>query len=254
MIWLLVRKESGIYAATRIAQASEGKILKVFFDKGSWMVPPGLPDVIVRWGITQEFPYVLPDHVKVINTPEGIYNAYRKIRGRRLMAHADVPVPKTWFDLAEAKLPFIARPGTHMYGRNFFVVRTEQQRSQLNPGKGWYYSEIYPKTQEYRVFVGSGRVLATVERYLKPGELRSNSVITNIPMSAPLDIMQRPYGKEIAEISINACRAISLDTGAVDIMVAPDHRMPVTVCEVNSMPGVKEDWAVKMYVDYLLNI
>ena len=78
--------------------------------------------------------------------------------------------------------------------------------------------------RDVRVEVVGGRVIAAMLR-TNPSDYRSN--ITNGGTAQPYTVNMQQ-----AQLAIDACRALGLDFGGVDILFGPNE-MPI-LCEVNS--------------------
>ena len=192
-------------------------------------------DIAIRWGGMFSVP------IKTINTPEATSLAAHKLRSRKKLIEEGVPTPKTWFDIKEAVPPFIARPSTHSGGRDFFVIHESR-----NIGKsGWYFSELIEPKQEYRVYVGSNKVIGAYRKTFKEGEVRANRRVTGLLWGALIDVSD-----DIKKVSIDACAALGLETGAVDVIVGENPM----VIEVNTTPTISNKNTMSMYIDYFKSL
>ena len=192
-------------------------------------------DLAVRWGGMFSVP------IKTINTPEATSLAAHKLRSRKKLIEEGVPTPKTWFDIKEAIPPFIARPSIHSGGHNFLVIR--ESKSTGYPG--WYFSELIEPKEEYRVYVGSKRVLGAYKKTFKDGEIRANRAVTGLSWGELIDAPDA-----VNDVAIAACDALNLETGAVDVMVG-DKPM---VIEVNTTPAISNDNTMNLYIDYIKSL
>lgn len=253
-IIILCNEYDGIVGATNITDAINGregdcKAHLFLFDGYKWNSKPfrGKTHLILRWATTSHFFWHKPD--VLINTATAIENTHHKPTGRRLMQEAGVPVPKTWFDSREATIPFIARPPKHTGGQDFIVIKSRPELPKLpRDREDWYYSEVYPKDREYRVHVWRDKVMCSYEKYLQEGEIRGNQLVTGLGWSGQVEV-----DESIKQVAIDACKALKLDTGAVDIMTSTSHEHPVVVCEVNAQPTIKTDLLTQTYATYVLS-
>jgi glutathione synthase/RimK-type ligase-like ATP-grasp enzyme len=204
-----------------------------------------IPDakVSVRWA-----DYKGKEAVPLLNKKVTLTTAGRKDTARRYLSIAGVPTPQTWYSVNDAQLPCIARPPYHYKGRGFGVIEKEEEKARYRGKRGWYYSEIYPKTEELRVHVGGEKVLSASRKPIIEGELRANMDVTG------MDWEWVEVSDSVAQLAIAACKALKMDFGAVDIMLSDKHRHKAVVCEVNVFCGVTSDRLAKVYADYFLSL
>lgn len=193
-------------------------------------------DLCVRWGSRIRVP------CKTINSPQGITNAFNKVRARQLM-EGKVNIPKTSFGVPP-KLPFIWRPTIHTHGSNFCVIRTPRDlskfKSKVNYSKG-YFSEILDTQIEYRAYVGGGKVWGGWKKRFQKGEMRANRHVTGLKW----DFLTPP--EDVCAEAIRACQCLALDMGAVDIMVTD---RPVVI-EVNTTPTLSSKEVVECFAKFI---
>lgn len=182
-----------------------------------------------------------------LNRNQSLDKAKNKLLCRKLLQEANIPVPKTWFNLNDVPLqPFIARPKYH-YGGNSFVVINDFSGAynfyrQFTPD--WYFSAIFPKVKEYRVHCAYGKVLAINEKPLVEGEIRANHTVNE---EAWRYIPWEEYKVRICKPCLQAMDVIGLDYGAVDIMEAADKT--VAICEINTSPALS-DYTSSKYAQF----
>jgi glutathione synthase/RimK-type ligase-like ATP-grasp enzyme len=251
MIIILVNKTDGTYGATQLSRALRylgiDCVIAIQIGK-KWFYTREFSfeiKYVLRWGTTFEFPN--DEHAVTFNTPIAIFNTYNKKRARHIHIENSVPIPKTWFELEAAQIPFIARPNLHTGGKDFHVVFEESDKEKLPKGSlmDWYYSAVYPKTKEFRVHVWGNTILVAYEKPIGI-DLRANQTINNVPW---YELKEIPKG--LADVAISACVALQLDTGAVDIMHNPNHNEPYVVCEVNTMPTIKTKRLANFYATHI---
>jgi carbamoylphosphate synthase large subunit len=215
-------------------------------------------EVLIRWGLyTQRAGYEVQYNRK-------IKNASDKIKMRKQLKKAGVPIPTTWYYLEEAKIPCITRPRKHHSGKKFWYCQTKDELSHAyyNGDKAKYYSAVYPKTSEYRVHVGHNRVLCMSKKIYKgnwdatPPE---NLIVWNHENGFEFHTIDRKkHRRSISKIATNAVEALGLDFGSVDVMTDPkDDSLPnAVVVEVNTCPRVESHTAKRFakYFDWLLAV
>lgn len=204
---------------------------------------------IINWGN-----YIFAeDRYFKINKPSAIRFCSNKALSRKILQDNHIAVPKTWYTLQEAQIPFIARPEFHHKGKQFYIVDTEIKKKYFDYKYGMYYSAIFPKTHEYRIHCAHGKVLLINEKPLIKGDIRANQAITR---EAWKYIKWSEYNSDICRESLKACKVLSLDCGAVDIMYNANNNT-CAICEINTAPTLCDsEYNSKrhaMYFDWLIN-
>jgi len=214
--------------------------------------PPSYADVLIRWGCS----------ASVDTESEVVYNKnIKQIKDkgvvRKLLDENDIPVPEP-VDLTKVDpyedLPLVVRPATHQKGRDFLLFNNISDVldkgyliSRLdNP----YGSRLYPKTHEYRVHIGHGKVLLVQEKVQTSFEHVGENWNYENGYSFVV-IPWKQYRKEIVSLAVEALEVVGLDFGAVDIMSDPlDHFLPIAVvCEINTSPRL-EGYTAQRYAEY----
>jgi len=241
MIYFLLKHRHNPDDIKRVCKDVGGTTLQKW--GGSWIVN-GLrrnpefnkTDIGVRWGGMFTVPF------NVVNSREAVLLVAHKSRTRKAL-QGKVPIPRTWWDADKAQIPFIARPSTHSHGNRFYVIKTEKERKDLKKGNlnGFYYSELIDIKEEYRVYVGHEKILGCYKKSFKEGELRANRAITGLSWG---DMVLPP--DDVGKIAVEACKALNLDTGAVDVLVAQEPM----IIEVNSTPAISTEECRNMYIKY----
>jgi glutathione synthase/RimK-type ligase-like ATP-grasp enzyme len=184
------------------------------------------------------------------NNSDSKFKTSDKGYARKLFLQNGVPVPKTWYNINDAKLPYIARPARHTYGNNFYEVRNIQQHEKVKriAKDTWYYSEVINVQKEYRVIVWGDEVLSSFSKKIDgmtPSEVvafrkkhRGNATTT------PAYIKEEEITEEQKQICIKAVKTLGLDYGGVDLMI--DNNNNSIVCEVNSAPTIRDIFANKI--------
>jgi glutathione synthase/RimK-type ligase-like ATP-grasp enzyme len=212
----------------------------------------GFPDVttaVVRWGACKALPHFL-EGLRILNTSKGILTASEKGTCRVLLASEGVAVPEIITSATSTRFPMVARPMHHQRGKFFFVISSAKELAECL-GKGMYVARVYPKTKEWRVHCGHGKVLAVCEKPLVEGDIRGNMAITHeewrvLPWSE--------YDVGICRIALDALRVVGLDFGGVDVMSHPTDDSPrQVVCEINTAPTVSDsEYMLGRYSAYFL--
>ena len=199
----------------------------------------------IRWGTR----YALPNENKVINKASALKNASNKALCRHILQDNNIAVPKTWFkgSMSGIVFPIIARPETHRAGKQFYVCNN---RSELNAvlNKTSYYQEIYPKTNEYRVHVAHGKVLAIMEKPLNEHDLRANRSVNGDTWRT---LPWGEYDYTMCKLACKAVKTVGLDFGAVDVMAqSTNSNYPkCVVAEINTAPTLRP-YLQQRYAEY----
>lgn len=204
-------------------------------------VPPEATFAI-RWGSTSS------SSIPTLNRAEAIAKASDKALTRQLLAQAGIPVPLA----SETAFPVIGRTRKHRQGRGFWYCENEQDVQNAKIRGAFYFSQYYPKQNEYRVHIAGGKVLLFS---IKEGD--KTKLIWNKRKSGFLfRHMRRSEWLEdenLMNIQRKAKQAISLlglDFGAVDIMAdAPSPFPRFVISEVNTAPSLSP-LAISKYVAY----
>ena len=187
-------------------------------------------DIAIRWGAYFTVP------IPTVNSKEAASLAAHKSRSRKILSE-HVPTPKTWYSLKDAEFPCIGRPSRHSGGEDFVIV--EKNVSLPN---GWYFSEIIDSKEEYRVYVGYGKILGAYKKKFKEGEIRANRAITGLQWGS---LVSAPT--EVEKVALTALKCINLDFGAVDILGGK-------VIEVNTCPTISNKYTRDMLINFIKNL
>lgn len=220
-------------------------------------VPQEYADLMIRWGCTAS---IGTDCRLVYNKAEGIRLASNKGKCRDILYQNNIAVPEP-IDLNSFmgrqsdndKFPMVVRPTFHQRGRNFLLFNNLYEfmngRRSVSRLDRPYASRFYPKTAEYRVHVGHGKVLA-VQQKLQTSETYGENWSHGNGYSFEV-VPWKQYRKEIVDLGVKTIETLGLDFGAVDIMADPtDPELPqVVVCEVNTSPRL-EGYTAERYAEY----
>lgn len=217
--------------------------------------------IVVRWGSREELP--TNSGTIVYNTSGAIANATDKKLSRTLFNTHKVMAPKfvTTENFQEKDLPVIARPSRHAKGKNFIILRTEEDFREHYIGNfhhGWYYSAFINKQNEYRIHMAHGKALAIMK---KPRPEDKNSIAWNRALNEDPFVYVK-WDEANEKISIKnsilqaskAVESLGLDFGGVDVITLGQNAF---VLEVNTSPTlssseyVAERWG--KYFDVLFS-
>lgn len=130
-------------------------------------------------------------------------------------------------------------------------------------GPGLLYSRVFPKTHEYRVFVGGGTVLDFVEKKAPLSEVQVDRLIRshdNGWVFAHGSLSVTPEDRaSLEDLAIRATKALGLTFGAVDILACLNRGTPrrvsnAVVCEVNTAPGLTSVTTFQKFHEYFSSI
>jgi glutathione synthase/RimK-type ligase-like ATP-grasp enzyme len=188
-----------------------------------------------------------------LNKPSSIFLASNKAESRIYLQNHHIAVPKTeildnYVLLPVMNYPVIGRPPYHHAGKNFHVVENESAFTQFikTIDLGWYFSEIFEKTHEFRVHCAHGKILQVSDKPLVEGEIRANQAVTEESWKA---LKWSEFNPKICEESLKAVEVLGLDYGAVDIMWNSKDNS-VAICEVNTSPCITTEYSSGKYAAY----
>ena len=188
----------------------------------------------IRWGCTSNIPFK-----RVLNTAEAIHQVNNKTEFRKMMTPQGL-CPRTWWAGNYPDLPdefdLVVRPGFHAQGRNLHHCRTvnELERAIAACGPGWYASELFPKTHEYRVCIVQGLVSWVASK--TPGN--PEDIAWNVARGGRFDnVRWDDWPIPVVRVATQAFHLTTLDFGGVDVMW-DDRTKRATVLEINSAPSL----------------
>jgi hypothetical protein len=199
--------------------------------------------VVIRWGW---YGNIDTDSKSIVyNKAEAIKLANDKGVCRKFLASKNIDVPKTYLldEISELlandglQYPIIARPSHHGRGKNLWICENIAEIREAIRKGATYFSEIYPKTEEYRVHCALGKVIEVMQ---KPAPEDTTQVAWNRAQNdAPFTRVPWDNWKNyICKLALRATKELGLDIAGVDIMVQKtDRNLPkAVVCEVNTAP------------------
>lgn len=169
--------------------------------------------IVLRWGW---YGSIETDSSTIVyNSAEAIKAANNKGESRKLLASKGIDVPKTYFredlnQMSSVPFPLIARPSHHGRGRALYVCNNARELNQAISRGAAYFSEIYPKTEEYRVHCFLGKI---VEVMRKPTPADPNQIAWNRAQNdAPFTRVQwDDWENFICKLALRATKAAGLD-------------------------------------------
>ena len=199
---------------------------------------------VIRWGSLRE-----ADCVDEINTVEAIKLASNKLKCRKVLADAGIPVPH----LGEDKFPCIGRPKYHTGGKDFWFCRNSREVEHARRNGAKYFSQYIDKTSELRIHIGSGKVILYSTKEGDKNKLIWNHDIGNFIFK------HIPKGEgriqEAIDIAKKATEVMGLDFCAIDVLVnTKDRNLPkYLICEINTAPKLSE-LGIKKYSEYFQSL
>ncbi|MCK4500294.1 hypothetical protein KAU11_07340 [Candidatus Babeliales bacterium] len=236
----VVIKQYGVSnSAKALANHIGCKRLKVY---GSQFVGK-IQDVVINWGSQQE----VPGRARVLNKPSAVYNASNKLKALQLMESSGVSIPRYQTDLRpeDRRLTYVARTKLSGHsGEGIIIVKPDD----ILPD-ALLYTEYIPKVREYRAIVVGSEVVDFKQKKKRSSPRDSNDTVIEDERIThdehvwnldggyifARDGITKPSG--VDSLSVNACSALSLDFGAVDII--EDREGNLYVLEVNTAFGLE---------------
>ncbi len=197
------------------------------------------------------------DDYFVLNVPSAIARTSHKTIARKILQDHKVKVPKTWFwnvssqiiDGVDLYFPLIARPPKHEKGKGFNVVNSTGDLKKLsgaNDLSSWYFSQIFNKTNEFRVHVAHGKILLINEKPFVKGNLMSEMQVNREDWWA---LRWSEFRPSICMEAIKATEILGLDYAAVDVMFNSNDNS-LAICELNTDPDVGVNYTAGKYAAY----
>lgn len=177
----------------------------------------------------------------LLGSEEGAVLARDKIKFRVHMQQHDLNIPKTWFNIEEARVPFIARPRYHTLNKNFIIIRDELSKQRLKTrlyraNRTWYFQELIEVYKEYRAMVLNNKIFLVYNRML--GDNVEDTLNIRNKARRTSSLIRYECREEVSEENLRLCvdtmKALNLAYGAVDLIVDKEGRGYVV--EVNTAP------------------
>jgi glutathione synthase/RimK-type ligase-like ATP-grasp enzyme len=200
----------------------------------------------IRWGCTSNIPTN-----NVINTANAIHLVNDKLAFRKILQEAKL-CPETTFsisldDMDSVGFPCIVRPANHAQGKHVYFCNDfyTLANSWNKVNRNGYISKFIDKESEYRVFIGSGRVLCVAKK--TPGNPKD--IAWNVAQGGRFDnVRWDDWPLKAIKKSIEAFNLSELDFGGVDVMV--DKEEDCTILEINSAPSLTSEYRQKCFAKY----
>lgn len=194
---------------------------------------PSDPGFVFRWGCLTN----VPGNPTIVNTSAAIHKVNDKGSFRKLCAENNL-APKTWLPGDEepsgTDYPLVLRRNQHAQGRHFHVCNNPHELAiaKAKYPNNWYASKLVNKTEEYRVFIVSGRVVWVAKK--TPGN--PNQVAWNVAQGGRFDnVNWSQWPLKAIKYSMKAFDLSGLDFGGIDVMI--DSSGTPHVLEINSAPS-----------------
>lgn len=188
-------------------------------------------DFLIRWGNSDQ--EERDGRTAVIQTARAIRAASDKLAAFRLLAEADVSIPRFTTSADEAN-----GWGTTVFGRTRHGAKGHGI-TVFQPGDARWghalYTEFVPNTREYRLHVVGGNVVRVQRKYLEREELNGDGFIKNHDHGYVFKQPQKALNTTRTDAAVAACAALGLDFGAVDMVI--DERGKEYILEVNTAPS-----------------
>ncbi len=248
--FLLRRPKLGRTSTSKIAEYSKTGIEAILHTKDK---QPKEAFAVFRWGCTAN----IEGKVNLtVNKAKAIHAVTDKASFRLLLSSNKLAVP-SWINVKDwakdgAPSPVVIRPTTHHQGRNLFFCKTEKEvLAQIGKmGSGYYISEFFDKTEEFRVFVVQGRVVCVASK--TPGNPKD--IAWNVAQGGRFDnVKWGSWDLDACRMSIEAMALAGLDFGGVDIM--KDKRGRLSILEINSAPSLTSEYRQQCFAkafDYIV--
>ncbi len=248
--FLLRRPKLGRTSTSKIAEYSKTGIEAILHTKDK---QPRSADVAFRWGCTADIESKVG---LVVNKSKAIHAVTDKAGFRQLLSSNKLAVP-SWLSVKDwakdgTPLPVVIRPSTHHQGRNLFFCKTEKEcLAQIGKMQsGYYISQFFDKTEEFRVFVVQGRVVCVASK--TPGNPKD--IAWNVAQGGHFDnVKWGNWDLQACQMSIQAMNLAGLDFGGVDIM--KDAKGRLSILEINSAPSLTSDYRQQCFAkafDYIV--
>lgn len=202
-----------------------------------------IEDLVINWGCY----FIDREYKKILNPDSSVAFAVNKLKAFEYFRLNDIPVPFHCHekkDIVEGIFngPFLARTVINGHSGQGIVV--------VNPGDpipdAPLYVEYIPKDGEYRVHVGSGKVLDIQRKKKRNGGVKNHMIRSHANgWVFCRENINPPEG--LGDLAIRAVNALGLDFGAVDIIY--NKQRGLFVLEVNTAPGL-EGKTLEIYSEY----
>lgn len=205
----------------------------------------------IRWGCTAQ----VPNRGMTLNSADAIRAVGDKLGCRRMLREANPDlIPRTWFlGEADVTFPAVVRPRHHSRGRQLWVVNNPTElgaRLRALGGSDYYISELFPKTHEYRVTIGQGRVIWVAQK--TPGN--PDQVAWNVARGGRFDnVGWGDWPLKVVRIAVEGFNLTDLDFGGVDVMYDQPNNV-AKIVEINSAPSMTSEYRQQSMAKFFRHI
>lgn len=185
-------------------------------------------DVAVGWGLRKSQIFDIAHFKHILNKPKQITRIGSKIDALRKMKDQGVPVPEFSEYRSDLDYPMLGRNFNHTQGQDIEYLENEEDECESD-----YYVQFIPVKKERRYHVFKNKVISATYKF--GGEREGKGAFCRNYHTGWKFSTYTPE-ENLSEIAIKAVQALSLDFGAVDIIIGRDNKP--YVLEVNTAPGL----------------
>ena len=198
---------------------------------------------IINWG--NSTPLEVRPNVKLYNNPAAIAVAANKLRAFEQLHECGVRVPPfTTEKEGTTEGMWLARTTLVGSGGDGIVVLREGDPRVDAP----LYTKYIKKREEYRLHVVNNEVIFIQQKRkrLEAEQTRDQALIRNHDNGWVFTVQGVTVGEEAMQEAVRAVTALSLDFGAVDLIIGREDGLPY-ILEVNTAPGLSSPSLMEAY-------
>ena len=182
---------------------------------------------------------------KVINTNQKAIETARNKREFRIFCiENDIPIPKTWFRIKDAEIPYIIRREYHSLNLNMIVVdkgrRHRENEKWIKNKHKLYFSKVLDIENEYRMFVLDNKIVLIFDRDWRGNLEDTINHRDGVRRNPELTFTRRECYDEISEehkqICLDAVKKLGIGFTAVDFAI--DKEGKLYILEMNTHPTI----------------
>jgi hypothetical protein len=186
------------------------------------------PDVLIRWGVSRRVRY--KPNIGVLNSRRALRNNINKFRAFKLLADAELSLPKFSKNPNDLNYPMLGRGKTHQEGNDICLIL---QKEDLRFIRCCFYTEYVKKHKEFRVHIIGGKPVIIGEKTFKGEPNDYSALCWNREHKFKLK-NRRALDIDVLNECVKAVKVLGLDFGAVDLIIGEDNNP--YILEVNSCP------------------
>jgi glutathione synthase/RimK-type ligase-like ATP-grasp enzyme len=199
---------------------------------------------VINWGCTE---LEVSPAVVVYNKPANVALAVNKKLTFAALAAKNVPIVPVLTELPRTRVKtYFARDLlSSSQGRGIRVIRPEDPYPETAAP---LYTQYIKPSNEYRVHVAFGKVIAVQEKKKRREVERTDDgqLIRNLANGWVFAVNEiRPIDPQGKEVAINGVKALGLDFGAVDMIFSRDGSY--LILEINTAPGLSAETTLEAY-------